>query len=142
MQSQPTENMNKKIQTVLDYLHTYKDKKICFYCSDMKLHVDSNAAYLVALNAKSRIAGHFYCSDNTTTNPVLPPLNGLLQVECKVLQYVVTLTVEAKTAGLFYNCQTTLYLQQMLILTYTGTVGRTILLTTTQSTTVPLITKM
>ena len=79
MQSQPTENTHK---ILLDYLHTYKDTKIRCYRSDMKLHVDSNTAYLVAPKAKSRIAG--YCSDNNN-NSLSPPLNGPLHVECKVL---------------------------------------------------------
>ena len=80
----------------------------------MKLYIDSDTAYLVALKAKSRIAGYFYCSDTTNTKPFSPPLNKPLHVECKVLQHVVTSVAEAETAGLFYNCQTALYLQRML----------------------------
>ena len=99
---------------LLDYLNTYKHAVICFFRSDMKLHVDSDAAYLVAPKAKSRIAGFFYCSDHSTTNPPTPPLNGPLHVECKILRHVVTSAPEAETAGLFYNCQTALYLQRML----------------------------
>lgn len=80
----------------------------------MLLHADSDAAYLVAPKAKSRIAGFFYCSDKTTTTPPSPPLNGPVHVECKVLRHVVTSAAEAETAGLFYNCQTALYLKRML----------------------------
>ena len=101
MQAKPTENTNKKIQMLLDYLHTYSDTKIRFYRSNMKIYVDSDAAYLVAPKAKSRIAGYFYCSDTTKTKPYTPPLNGPLHVECKVLRHVVTSAAEAETAGLF-----------------------------------------
>ena len=115
MQANPTEKTNNKIQMLLDYLNTYKNAVIRFYRSDMKLHIDLDTAYLVAPKAKSRIAGYFYCSNNPTTCPPNPPLNGPLHVECKVLRHVVTSVAEAETAGLFYNHQTTLYLQQMLI---------------------------
>ena len=59
MQAQPTENTNLKIQMLLDYLNTYKNAVVCFYQSDMKLHVDLDAAYLVAPKARSRIAFFF-----------------------------------------------------------------------------------
>ena len=80
----------------------------------MQLHVDSDAAYLVAPKAKSCISGYFYCYDKATETPPKPPLNGPLHVECKVLRHVVTSAAEAETAGLFYNCQTALYLRCML----------------------------
>ena len=80
----------------------------------MQLYVDSDAAYLVTPETKSRIAGYLYCSDNTTTNPPTPPLNGPLHVECKILRHVVTSAAEAETEGPFYNCQTALYFQRML----------------------------
>ena len=80
----------------------------------MKLYVDSDAAYLVAPMAKSRIAGYFYCSDTTKTKLFTPPLNRPLHVKCKVLRHVVTSAAEAETAGLFYNCQTAMYLRRML----------------------------
>ena len=110
MQAAPTENTNKKIQMLLDYLHNFSNAKVRFYSSDMQLYVNSDAAYLVAPRAKSRIAGFFYCSNSTTT----PPLNGPLHVECKILRHVVTSTAEVETAGLFFNCQTALFLKHML----------------------------
>ena len=91
MQSAPTEQTNKKIQMLLDYLNHFSNAKVRFYSSDMKLFVDSDAAYLVAPKAKSRIAVYFYCS---TDNPT-PPLNGPLHVECKVLRHVVTSAAKA-----------------------------------------------
>ena len=41
----------------MDYLNTYPDAYIRFYASDMILHIDIDAAYLVAPKAKSCIAG-------------------------------------------------------------------------------------
>ena len=75
-QSKPTENMNEKIQMLLNYLSTYPNATIRFYESDMILYVDSDAAYLISEGAKSRIAGYFYCSNKSTTKPPSPPLNA------------------------------------------------------------------
>ena len=52
-QAKPTENTLKKIQMLMDYVNTYPNPKIHFYASDMILHVDSDAAYLVGPKAKS-----------------------------------------------------------------------------------------
>ena len=43
---------------LLDYLNTHPNAKTRFYASDMVLNVDSDAAYLIAEKAKSRIAGY------------------------------------------------------------------------------------
>ena len=113
-QAQPTEKTKEKIQMLLDYLNTYPNAKIRFYASDMKLHIDSDAAYLVAPKAKSRIAGFFYCSNKTTPQSPQPFLNGPVHIECRVLRHVVTSAAEAETAALFYNAQTALELVQIL----------------------------
>ena len=70
----------------------------------MVLHVETDAAYLVAPQARSRIAGFYYCSNQyDKNNPIKIPLNGLIHVECKTLRRVVTSAAEAETAGLFCN---------------------------------------
>ena len=109
-QAKPTENTLHKIQMLLDYMNTFPDAKIRFLASDMKLNVDSDAAYLVAPKAKSRVSGYYYMSDNSQP----PKLNGPVLVECKLLKHVVTSAAEAETAGLFYNGQTTIELKNML----------------------------
>ncbi len=45
---------------LLDYLATCPKDKIQFYVGNMKLHIESDAAYLVLLGACSHIAGYFY----------------------------------------------------------------------------------
>ena len=47
----------------MDYMTTYPNSVIQYYASDMLLHVDSNAAYLVAPDAKFCTAGYYYLSD-------------------------------------------------------------------------------
>ena len=41
----------------MDYAHSYPNTVIGYHASDMRLHIDSDAAYLVMTNAKSRGAG-------------------------------------------------------------------------------------
>lgn len=46
-QAHPTVETKEKIQQLLDYAHTYPNVFRCYYASDMQLHVDTDAAYLV-----------------------------------------------------------------------------------------------
>ena len=46
-QPQPTEDTNDKAQMLMDYANTYPSATIRYKASDMQLHVDSDAAYLV-----------------------------------------------------------------------------------------------
>ena len=81
----------------------------------MVLYIDSDAAYLIAEKAKSRIAGCFYCSnENPLRTKLNPPLNGPIHIECKLLRHVITSAAEAETAGLFTNCQKAVKIKQML----------------------------
>lgn len=65
-QAAPTENTNDKIIMLLDYLCTYPNAKIRYTMSDMMLHIDSDAVFLVAPKALSRVAGFYYCGDSYT----------------------------------------------------------------------------
>ena len=47
MQAHPTEQTNEKVKMLLDYLCTYPNAKVRYYASNMILHIDSDAAYLV-----------------------------------------------------------------------------------------------
>ena len=112
-QSKPTQHTQDKTQQLMDYLHTYPEAYIRFYASDMILHVDSDAAYLVAPKARSRIAGYFHLSDhpNITQHP---KLNGAILVECKTLRHVVSSSAEAEVAGIFHNATMAVPIRHML----------------------------
>ena len=71
-----------------------------YYASKMTLTIHSDAAFLVAPQAKSRIAGFFYLHHlvHTTTK------NAPILVECKTLKRVVT-AAEYETAAVFHNAQ-------------------------------------
>ena len=62
-QSSPTQETVKKCSMLMDYAHTYPNAKIRYHASDMCLHIDSDAAYLVHPQALIRVAGHFYLSE-------------------------------------------------------------------------------
>ena len=47
----------------MDYIATYPNTVIRYYASDMYLHIDSGAAYLVLPKARTRGAGHFFLSN-------------------------------------------------------------------------------
>ena len=58
-QAAPTTATMKKCKRILDYVATYPQVYIQYHASDMVLNIDSDAAYLVLPEAKSRIAGFF-----------------------------------------------------------------------------------
>ena len=97
----------------MDYVYTYPDAFIRYYASDMMLHVNSDAAYLVAPKARSRVAGYFYLG-NQPNNASKSPLNGAVHVECKTLRHVVSSAAEAETAGVYHNAQMALPIRVVL----------------------------
>ena len=97
----------------MDYLHTYPNVYLRYYASDMILHIDSDAAYLVLPKARSRIAGFYQLSDHPskTKNPTR---NLPILIECKTLRHVVASAAEAEVAGIFHNAQTAIPIRRAL----------------------------
>ena len=100
-QAHPTENTKVKLQQLMDYANTYPNAVLRFHASDMVLHIDSDAAYLVLPKARSRVAGYFRLLNQTPKSPD----NGAILVECKGLQHVVSSAAEAETHGVFHNAK-------------------------------------
>ena len=90
---------------LLYYAHTYPNAKICYQTSNMILHVESYAAYLVMHGARSRIANHYSLSNHPTkpTNPSDVNNIGPIITESKTLQHVVGSAADSQTGGLFIN---------------------------------------
>ena len=86
----------------MDYLHTHPDAVVRFHASGMIFYIESNAAYLVLLQARSLVTSIFYLSNATAR---LPPLNGAIQVIFKTLQNVVSSVAEAETGSIFIGVQ-------------------------------------
>ena len=79
-----------------------------YHANDMVLTIDSDAAYLVAPKARSRIAGYFQLNSGLSS-PHLT--NGAILVECKTLRLVVVSSAEVETAGIFHNAQVAIPVQ-------------------------------
>ena len=115
-QAQPTKSTLNKATKLLNYASTYPSTTVRYHASDMILHAETDAAYLVMPNAKSRIAGYFYLSDTPPKPPIMPTptRNGPLHIVCKTLRHVVASAAEAETGGLFINAQEAIPIRYLL----------------------------
>jgi hypothetical protein len=117
-QSKPTANTAKRIAHFLDYAATHPDSMIRYSASDMTLHIHSDASYLSAPKARSRVGGHFFLSA-ASPNPLKPPVNtpdnGPVHTECKTIRNVLASAAEAELAGLFHNGQMAIALRHALL---------------------------
>ena len=93
----------KKSQQLLDYAFTYQNDFLCYYASDMQLHVDSDAAFLVLPKSHSRIAGYFCLLNNKDKDDYVD--NGQILLECCTIRSVVTSVAEVETHGVFQNAR-------------------------------------
>ena len=59
-QAAATENTERKVLKLLNYLATHLEAKIRFHASDMILNIHSDASYLSETRARSRLAGYFF----------------------------------------------------------------------------------
>jgi hypothetical protein len=96
---------------LLNYATTYLEEAIIqYYASNMILHINLDAAFLVQKNAGSRYAGHYFLSDmplNAPTKPK-PRHNGLILTVCKKLQGIMHLAAKCETSGVFSDGQATI----------------------------------
>ena len=103
-QTNPSQQTMNNVSQLLDYAYTRPNAKIRYKASNMQLWIDSDAAYLVAPKARSRVAGYYYLSD-VPQKPLQkdPTFNGPIHVECKLLRFVQSSSAEAEIGGLFHN---------------------------------------
>ena len=108
-QAKSTVTTKKLCYHLLDYCATHPNYCLRYHVSNMILHVDSDASFLVAPEAKSRITGYFHLPQKTKSNNNEPIL-----IECLTLKNVVTSAAECETAGVFHNAQTAITIQYIL----------------------------
>ena len=90
----------KDLDHFLDYCASHPEAEIIYRASDMQLMVDSDAAYLVAPKARSRVAGYHYLGNKDGKL-----FNGPIYVLAKIIKAVMSSAAEAECGGLYINAQ-------------------------------------
>jgi hypothetical protein len=111
-QNNGTEATMQEVTHLLNYCATHPNAVIRFKASDMVLHIHSDASYLSASQARSRIGGYFFLSvkpvDRQTPpapDSTPPPFNGPVHVNSTILKSVMASAAEAKLGAVFYNAK-------------------------------------
>jgi hypothetical protein len=120
-QNNGTEATMDEVTHLLNYCTTHPLAVICFHASDMALHVHSDASYLSASQARSRIGGYFFLSatpNDGQTPPAPdstpPPFNGPVHVNTTILKSVMASAAEAELGAVFYNAKDAAMLRTIL----------------------------
>jgi hypothetical protein len=84
----------------LNFAASNPNGKIIYRGSDMILKIDSDAAYLVRPEARSRACGYHYLSSKDGTLS-----NGPIIVLAKIIKNGMASSAEAEVAGIYFNSQ-------------------------------------
>ena len=95
-----TEKNREAVNTFLDYCASNPDAQIIYRASDMQLHIDSDAAYLVAPKARSRAGGYHYLGNKDGTL-----FNGPIFILAKVIKAVMSSAAESEVGALYLNAR-------------------------------------
>ena len=101
-QSKPTERTMKRVQQLLDYMHSNQNAVIRFRSSDMILNVHSDAIYLSSGSGRSRAGGYFFMGSLPRDGKPIR-LSGNIAVTCAILKLVAFSADEAELGALFLN---------------------------------------
>jgi len=109
-QSKATESTIAATTQLLNYCATHPDATVRFSASNMILHIVSDASYLSASGARSRLGGYFFMSHALQTSPPTPDtpaptFNGPILVNSSIIPAVVSSAAEAELGALFYNAK-------------------------------------
>lgn len=112
-QTRGTENTMKGVTQLLNYCATHPDAVVRFEASDMALKVVSDASYLTASKARSRIGGYFYLGKQPIDATIAPApdatvpttLNGPVEVNVEIFKSVLASAAEAELGGLYSNAK-------------------------------------
>ena len=101
--------LSSRVKWLLDYIATHPEPKIEYQASNMHLWVHTDASYLNESKARSRGAGYFFLS-NKPNLPIRPddpppPTNGPIDVNCKVIDAVMSSAQESETGMGFINAK-------------------------------------
>ena len=108
--SKKTQDTLKATKYFLDYAGSNPNGKLIFRRSEMILQGDSDAAYLVCPQARSRAGGYIFVG-----NKDKKLFNGPVMVIAKIIKNVMASAAEAEVAALFLTAQEMVPLRQCLI---------------------------
>ena len=98
--SNGTQETMKAVTHFLNYCASNPDAVKLYRASDMWLYVDSDAAYLVARMARSRVGGFHYLGNRDGKL-----INGSINVLAKLIKNVMSSAAEAECGGLYMNAK-------------------------------------
>ena len=98
--SKGTQTTWEAVKYFLNYTASNPNAEIFFHASDMLYKINSDAAYLVCPEARSRAGGYHYLG-NADNNL----FNGPIHVLEKIIKNVISSAAESEAAGLFMNAQ-------------------------------------
>ena len=103
-QSKATEDTERRVNKLLNYVATYPNASITYKKSKMELVVHRDASYLTAPGARSRAGGYFYFSEHNAKN-THHPFNSPIYVECRIMKHFLSSATKAEIGVTFLNCQ-------------------------------------
>ena len=118
-QAHATLDTIKATTQLLNYCATHPDATVRFTASDMVLHIVSDASYLSASGARSRLGGYFFMSNSLPRSPPQPDdpapiFNGPVLVNSSIIQPVLSPAAEAELGALFHNAKDSCMLRNTL----------------------------
>ena len=90
----------KAVTHFLNYCASNPEAATLYRASNMILHINSDAAYLVAPKARSRAGGFYYMGNQ---NKEL--INGPIAVNAKIIKNVMSSASEAEIGALYMNAK-------------------------------------
>ena len=104
VQTKAAQETKKATDKLLDYVGTHPNAEIRYKQSDMELNIHSDASYLSAPQARSRVGGHFFLGNKSTSEE--PDMhNGSVLSVAAILKNVVSSAAEAKVGGMYVNAR-------------------------------------
>ena len=108
--SKGTQKLMQAVTHFLNYAASNPSAKIIYRKSDMLYKVDSDAAYLVCPQARSRAGGYHYLGNKDNNL-----FNGPIYILATIIKNVMASAAEAEVAGLFINANKAVPIRHTLI---------------------------
>ena len=110
-QAAATENTNKAVAQLLDYVATYPADGIVYRASGMKLCAHSDAAYANESKSRSRAGAHIFLAEDETR----PRWNGAVVCIASIMKNVMASAAEAELGAMYETAKTMVPMRQALV---------------------------